>query len=229
MDQEILDFSECPIESGLLYKFDSRYESWESSEVSVRIEKKPFGKGLTRQAYRLCLLSLPPSELTEDTDWSKAVVCVGKSANTDDGEIETDCDKAGCFDSVRLQNEAVYWGGKFNIYAQSNAVSVKMIDASVLELCDRPNMPVISCENMIEGSNKEKLDFAIYNSSTITSNLSPLAYFMFSFYASQGTTIVVHTEGADGIYTNPQVCVTCLALYFPLSNSLLKIDPLCRL
>jgi hypothetical protein len=197
------DFSVCTPESGLIHNFCSETETWESSEVIVRIEKKPFGKGLTRQAYRLQLVNSNQYATIEHIDWNNAVQCVGKSANTDDGEIEIDCDRDDCFHSARLQHEALRWADSFNTFTKTEVV--KVIKCSVLELCDRPNHPVISCESIIEGDNRESLHFSVYNSTAVTTNFAPLAYFLYSFYASYGTSIVVHLEGAEGIYTNPQV------------------------
>lgn len=220
------DMSDCFPESALLYSFCSLRQTWTSREVVVKIENKPFGRGLTRQAYRLKLVFSDQYGSISQIDWDKASKYVGKSANTDDGEIEVDCDRAECFHVAQLQHEAFFWADKFNDFIQ--AEDVKIIKCSVLELCERPSRPVISCEQMIEGVNLESFKFSVFNSTTVTTEFPPLAYFLYSFYASCGTSVVVHIEGGEGIFTNPQVLMfTHISKY--LSDVCWMIDTFCGL
>lgn len=193
--------------------------SWTASPVLIRLECTPFGRGASRQAYRLKYLSAPSEGggLGSEEDWERAAEHVVKSYNTDDGSIKGEEDGLA-LDHVRLQHEAAFWAPAFNAARrralaaeEAAAVPVNVIPCTVLQLTARPSHPVVSCEQYFSGTTSgSSADFVIHGSDTMhtgpaASNPDPLAFFLFTFYASGGLSMVVHMEGVENTFTNPQV------------------------
>lgn len=160
-------------------------------------------------------------------EWLNAELHVLKSYNTDDGSIK-DEDREQAFDNVRLQLEAASWAKKFNkIDFRSDLrkhKEIRVLPCTAIELVSRPYKPVVCCEPYLLHADSEP--FLIFGSDTFNSGPAaddpvPLAFFLFSLYASGGTSMIVHMEGTESVFTNPQVSIVrkCLSFSVTCLNS----------
>ena len=207
------------MERAVQHKYSCEDQKWTASDVLVRLERTPFGRGASRQAYRLKYINNDEKNciLPEEGIWEKAKDFVVKSPNTDDGTINNEEDPTHTFNFVRLQQEAEIWARQFSLNALSSVndgnLVLGIIPATVIELTSHPGRPVLSGEEYFSKSDdvsNEKEDFVIIGSDTLSTlqdftRQTSIAYFLFSWYGSGGLSMVVHMEGVGTTYTNPQV------------------------
>jgi hypothetical protein len=197
-------------EKAIRHSYVPSSKCWTSDSFYVKLDTKPFTRGAVKQAYYAKLIPIETSiHQNGDAilDWTVAQNFIVKSYNTDDGRIDVNSSRNLYFDNVQIQHEVQFWADKFNSINQSDLIN--LIPIFALELCDRPNSPVVICENVFHNVDMSSLStqpkFIEYSSSTITENIIPQLFFIYTLFASNGNLMVVHLEGYQNLFTNPQV------------------------
>lgn len=186
-------------EFAIVHQYDSTTKSWTTEECIIKIESSSFAKGVERQAYKAKIIYKREELDILNLNWELANNYVAKCNNANDLSDWSE-DHNTAFDYVLTQYESRMWANSFNTLYKENLIDI--IPTFVLELSDRPHEPTLTCEKYF-GPNDVK--FISYTSNSMHENIIPQLFFLYTFYASGGTSMVCHLDGLNGTYTNPQV------------------------
>lgn len=180
-----------PEESVTRHDFDPIKRTWHTSQVTVKIESKPFAHGSMRECFRLKKLSA----FSTHQDWDHSSNYIAKRY-TDDVPM------ARYFDDVMMQMTTKLWATHYNQHNPPKKVDI--VQMSVLEFKDRAGRPYYHLERFIEGN------YIKYNSNSgfvcdDTLRHTPQAFSHFTFEASCHEQIVVDIQGVGDLYTDPQI------------------------
>lgn len=187
------DFSidQYPEENVTRHEFDPIKRVWHTSQITIKIESKPFAHGSMRECFRLKKLSL----FATHQDWDHSSNYIAKRY------IE-DVPMARYFDDVMMQMTTKLWATHYNQHNPPKKVDI--VQMSVLEFKDRAGRPYYHLERFIEGN------YIKYNSNSgfvcdDTLRHTPQAFSHFTFEASCHEQIVVDIQGVGDLYTDPQI------------------------
>ncbi|CAF1641253.1 unnamed protein product, partial [Didymodactylos carnosus] len=128
-----------PEETVTVHDFDPIKGLWNTHEIKIKIEAKPFTRGAMRECFRMKKLPFHSNA----HDWDYASNYVGKRY------IESVLPER-YFDDVMLQMAAKLWGQHYNRHNPPKKVDI--VQMSVLEFKQRPGQPYYHLERFIEGS-----------------------------------------------------------------------------
>ncbi len=196
-----------PAERVRRHRYLAESGTWITDESIVKIQSDPFDCGSMRTVYRMKKISQVQLRAWSKLDWNKAPNYVAKRYKADPesgGEVNRD----HYFDDVKLQWEAARWADEFNKLDPPKKIVV--IPCYVLEFFQRPGSPVYGCERFVDGHDKFGAGFVKHNSNagfveSSEARMTPQAFSAFSFYASNGTAMVVDVQGVGDLYTDPQI------------------------
>ena len=103
-----------------------------------------------------------------------------------------------------MQSEAAHWANYFN---QCYSDTMRVVKADVIETSEGVSYccePFFT-EHMGSVDAAVKTSFQVYDAAYTGSAMGPVAYSLFSFYASAATVFVSRIEGTGLTFTNPQV------------------------
>ncbi|CAF0781899.1 unnamed protein product [Rotaria sordida] len=173
------------------HEFDPIKRTWHTSQITIKIESKPFAHGSMRECFRLKKLSI----FSTHQDWDHSSNYIAKRY-TDDVPI------ARYFDDVMMQMTTKLWAAHYNQHNPPKKVDI--VQMSVLEFTDRAGRPYYHLERFIDGN------YIKYNSNSgfvcdDTLRHTPQAFSHFTFEASCHEQIVVDIQGVGDLYTDPQI------------------------
>ncbi|CAF5010083.1 unnamed protein product, partial [Rotaria sp. Silwood1] len=173
------------------HEFDPIKRTWHTSQITVKIESKPFAHGSMRECFRLKKLSV----FSTHQDWDHSSNYIAKRY-TDDVPV------ARYFDDVMMQMTTKLWATHYNQHNPPKKVDI--VQMSVLEFKDRAGRPYYHLERFIDGN------YIKYNSNSgfvcdDTLRHTPQAFSHFTFEASCHEQIVVDIQGVGDLYTDPQI------------------------
>ncbi|CAF2150474.1 unnamed protein product [Rotaria magnacalcarata] len=181
-----------PEENVIRHEFDPIKRTWHTSDITIKIESKPFAHGSMRECFRLKKLSV----FSAHHDWDHSSNYIAKQY-TD--EVPT----SRYFDDVMMQMTTKLWASHYNQHNPPKKVDI--VQMSVLEFKDRAGRPHYHLERFIEGN------YIKYNSNSgfvcddSTLRHTPQAFSHFTFEASCHEQIVVDIQGVGDLYTDPQI------------------------
>ncbi|CAF2328061.1 unnamed protein product [Rotaria sp. Silwood2] len=173
------------------HEFDPIKRTWHESQITVKIESKPFAHGSMRECFRLKKLSV----FSTHQDWDHSSNYIAKRY-TDNVPVER------YFDDVMMQMTTKLWATHYNQHNPPKKVDI--VQMSVLEFKDRAGRPYYHLERFIDGN------YIKYNSNSgfvcdDTLRHTPQAFSHFTFEASCHEQIVVDIQGVGDLYTDPQI------------------------
>ncbi|CAF2834159.1 unnamed protein product [Rotaria sp. Silwood2] len=188
---EDFEIDHYPEEIVTCHEFDPVKRTWHTSEVTVKIESKPFAHGSMRECFRLKKLSI----FSTNQDWDRSSNYIAK-------RYIDDVPMARYFDDVMMQMTTKLWAAHYNQHNPPKKVDI--IQMSVLEFKDRAGQPYYHLERFIDGN------YINYNSNSgfvcdDTVRHTPQAFSHFTFEASCHELIVVDIQGVGDLYTDPQI------------------------
>ncbi|CAF4949387.1 unnamed protein product [Rotaria sp. Silwood1] len=180
-----------PEETVICHEFDPIKRIWHTSQITVKIESKPFSHGSMRKCFRLKKLSV----VSTHQDWERSSNCIAK-------RYIDDVPMTRYFDDVMMQMTTKLWAAHYN--RRNPPKKVDIIQMSVLEFKDRAGRPYYHLERFIDGN------YIKYNSNSgfvcdDTLRHTPQAFSHFTFEASCHELIVVDIQGVGDLYTDPQI------------------------
>jgi len=180
-----------PEETVIRHEFDPVKRTWHTSQITIKIESKPFAHGSMRECFRLKKLSA----FSSHQDWNH-------SSNYITKRYIEDVPMARYFDDVMMQMTTKLWATHYNHHNPPKKVDI--VQMSVLEFKDRAGRPYYHLERFIDGN------YIKYNSNSgfvCDDNLrhTPQAFSHFTFEASCHEQIVVDIQGVGDLYTDPQI------------------------
>jgi hypothetical protein len=198
---------EIPAERVYRHRYLPATGTWTVDESIVKIQTVPFDHGAMRSTYRMKKISQTHLRKYQKLNWHKAPNYVAKAYKNESNTWNPE-DRDKVFDDIKLQYEADRWATKYN--SHNPRKKIHFIQCFAIEFFQRPGCPVLGCERFVDGRDEFGAGFVKHNSNAgfvdhHESRMTPQTFSAYSFYASQGTVMVVDIQGVNDLYTDPQV------------------------
>eukprot|EP00026_Physarum_polycephalum_P001557 Phypoly_transcript_01559.p1 GENE.Phypoly_transcript_01559~~Phypoly_transcript_01559.p1 ORF type:complete len:683 (+),score=110.62 Phypoly_transcript_01559:158-2206(+) len=211
VESEIIQIpADAPLETGIIWEYDSVTDEWCRGVVTFRMMKNYFAEGALRTAHMMEILGdvLPadgyPIDKTVEknkifkTDALPAMGLLGDRYVVKLSKTKVPIDRY--FEDVKMQQVCVELAKKFN--QQGTPKKVEFLTAWVLEIVKEKGIMWCGLEHYIGGEFKKQSN---NHGGVLEPRNTPQAFSHFTWEHTKHNMIVVDLQGVDDDYTDPQV------------------------